>query len=207
VSCIAAGPETVSARVAHLYREGRPIVRPHISLSLVRIALIVLCFASAGPGISAQTRDEPRLDRILSPGMTVWITDSTGREEETRIVGLSGDTVRTATGGGTRLFRTTEIVRARVRKTDSVVNGALIGAGVAVASGLFLCRLTEPWEICGNAGPLLQIGAVGAGAGAGIDALIRGRMTIYEAAPGKTRVRLMPALALRSAGLQLSLSF
>jgi hypothetical protein len=173
----------------------------------LRIALIVSCSASTGSGISAQTRDEPGLNRILSPGMTVWITDSTGREEKTQIVGLSGDTVMTATGGGTRLFRTTEIVRARVRKTDSIVNGALIGAGVAVASGLFLCRLTEPWEICWNAGPLLQIGAVGAGAGASIDALIRGRTTIYEAAPGKTRVRLMPALALRSAGLQLSLSF
>jgi hypothetical protein len=176
-------------------------------MSLVRIALIVSCSASTGSGISAQTRDEPGLNRILSPGMTVWITDSAGREEKTRIVGLSGDTVRTATGRGTRLFRTTEIVRARVRKTDSVVNGALIGAGVAVASGLVLCRLTEPWQICRNAGPLLQISAVGAGAGAGMDALIRGRRTIYEAAPRKTKLRLMPALASRSAGMQLSLSF
>jgi hypothetical protein len=182
-------------------------MRAHISPFLGRIALIVLCSASAGSGISAQTRDEPGLDRLLSPGMTVWITDSTGREEKTRIVGLSGDTVRTATGGGTRLFRTTEIVRARVRKTDSVVNGALIGAGVAVAAGLFLCRLTEPWEICWNAGPLLQIGAVGAGAGAGLDALIRGRTTIYEAVPGNTRLRLMPVLASRSGGFQLSFSF
>ena len=50
-----------------------------------------------------------------------------------------------------------------VRESDSVLNGALIGAGVAVASGLFLCTRTEPWRNCrDDVGPMLRIGAVGA---------------------------------------------
>ena len=33
-----------------------------------------------------------------------------------------------------------------VRESDSLVNGALISAGVGVASGLGFCTLMEPWE-------------------------------------------------------------
>ena len=33
-----------------------------------------------------------------------------------------------------------------VRQSDSLLNGALIGAGAGVASGLFFCSLMEPWE-------------------------------------------------------------
>src|SRR5690348_2036484 len=36
------------------------------------------------------------------------------------------------------------------RHFDSVLNGALIGAGAGVATGLFMCHLTEPWAICRN---------------------------------------------------------
>jgi hypothetical protein len=89
-----------------------------------------------------------------------------------------------------------------------VINGALIGAGVAVASGLFLCRLTEPWENCrDDVGPMVRIGAIGAGVGIGIDALIRGRRTIYEAAHGSTRLHAAPVITRHAAGLQVSLSF
>jgi hypothetical protein len=83
----------------------------------------------------------------------------------------------------------------------------LIGAGAAVASGLALCRLTEPWENCrDDVGPMLRIGAIGAGAGAAIDALIRGRRTIYEA-PRSARLHVAPIIGRRVGGLHLSLDF
>jgi hypothetical protein len=141
--------------------------------------------------------------------MTAWITDSSGREEKTRIVGVSGGTVTAAAGADTRNFRTSDIMRVRVRQSDTLINGALIGAGVAVASGLVLCRLTETWENCrDDAGPMLRIGAIGAGVGIGLDALIRGRKTIYEAAPGPTtQLHAAPLVGRHTRGLRVSLSF
>jgi hypothetical protein len=94
-----------------------------------------------------------------------------------------------------------------VRHSDSVLNGALIGAGAAVATGLFLCTLTEPWRNCrDDVGPMFRIGAVGAVIGIGVDLLIRGRRTIYEA-PGSTRVHVVPLLGRHTGGLQIALRF
>jgi len=180
------------------------------TIVLKHIALLVLLFASCDSAVSAQTPREakPNLKTTLIPGMTVWITDSGGREMKVRIVGVSGDFVITTAGDGTRRLRTTDVMRVRARHFDSVLNGALIGAGAAVATGLFLCRLTEPWENCrDDVGPMFRIGAVGAGIGIGIDALIRGRKTIYEGAPASTQLYAVPLVARRTAGLQVSLSF
>ncbi len=55
-----------------------------------------------------------------------------------------------------------------VRQSDSLLNGALIGAGVAVASGLGFCTLMEPWENCrDDFGSMVKAGAIGAGIGIG----------------------------------------
>jgi hypothetical protein len=98
--------------------------------------------------------------------------------------------------------------RVTVGRNDSVLNGALIGAGVAVASGLFLCTRTEPWANCrDDVGPMLKIGALGAGIGIAIDALIRDRRTLYESADGSSRLLAAPIVGRRGAGLRLSLIF
>jgi hypothetical protein len=140
--------------------------------------------------------------------MTVWITDSRGREEKTRIVDVSSDNVTTSTGENVRRLRATDVSQVEVRHSDSLLNGALIGAGVAVATGLVMCRMMEPWENCrDDVGPMLKIGAVGAAIGIGVDALIRGRKTIYPAPPGSTRLHAVPLIGGQRAGLQLSVSF
>lgn len=167
------------------------------------LLLILMTWASTAP---AQTNQNtlPALGTLLTPGRTLWITDVSGREERMRIAGVSGDVVTT----DTTTLRTADIVRVRARESDSLINGALIGAGAAVASGLLLCRLTETWENCrDDAGPMLRIGAIGAGVGLGIDALIRRRQTIYDSAGRTTRLSAAPIVARRGAGLHLSLSF
>ena len=78
-------------------------------------------------------------------------------EERMRIVGVSGNVVTAMVGEGTRQLSTTDIVRVRARHSDSVLNGALIGAGAAVAAGLYLCNVTEPWENCrDDFGPMFR---------------------------------------------------
>ena len=93
-----------------------------------------------------------------------------------------------------------------VRESDSLLNGALIGAGVGVASGLFLCTRTEPWRNCrDDVGPMIKIGAIGAGIGIGIDALIRRK--VYQSASGATEVHAAPIVGRRAKGLRLSVKF
>ena len=176
----------------------------------MRIALLFLFAVSTASAVSAQTPQgaAPALESTLIPGTTVWITDPAGREQKTRIVGVIGDIVTTTAGGYLQRRPTADVMRVRVRHADSVINGALIGAGVAVASGLVLCRLTETWENCrDDIGPMLRTGAIGAGIGIGIDALIRGRRTIYEADRGAARLHVAPIVARHAGGLQISLSF
>ena len=93
-----------------------------------------------------------------------------------------------------------------VRQSDSLLNGALIGAGVAVASGLGFCTLMEPWENCrDDFGPMLKVGAIGAGIGMGIDALIRKK--VYQTASDGVEVRTSALIRRRVKGLQLSVRF
>ena len=94
------------------------------------------------------------------------------------------------------------------RQSDSVLNGALIGAGVAVATGLFVCTRMEPWRNCrDDVGPMLKMGAIGAGIGIAIDALIRGRKPVYPSAQDSTRMHAAPIIGRDARGVQISLSF
>ena len=93
---------------------------------------------------------------------------------------------------------------AAVRQSDSLLNGALIGAGAGVASGLALCTMMEPWRNCrDDFGPMLKVGAIGAGIGMGIDALIRTK--VYQSASAE--VHAAPIIGRRAQGLRLSVRF
>ena len=93
-----------------------------------------------------------------------------------------------------------------VRQSDSLLNGALIGAGAGVASGLVLCTMMEPWRNCrDDYGSMLKIGAIGAGIGMGIDALIRKK--VYQTASGSAEVHEAPIIGRRAQGLRLSVQF
>jgi hypothetical protein len=93
-----------------------------------------------------------------------------------------------------------------VRQSDSLLNGALIGAGAGVASVLFICRQMEPWHIClDDVETMVKFGAIGAGIGIGVDALIRKK--IYQSASGATEVHAGPIVGRRAKGLRFSVRF
>jgi len=91
-----------------------------------------------------------------------------------------------------------------VRKSDSLLNGALIGAGAAFGAGLFICMRMEPWSVCRD--DAARFGAIGAAIGAGVDALIRRQVTIYEN-PNGTTLHAAPILGRRARGVRLSVTF
>lgn len=174
--------------------------------SFALFSFLVFCAASAA---SAQVpQPVPGLETVLRPGSAVWITDARGDEQKIRVVGVVGDTVTAAADKNTRQFRTADIMRVRVRESDSIINGGLIGAGVGVASGLLMCNLTEPWSNCiDDIGAMAGVAAIGAGVGIGVDALIRGRRTVFEVRPQSMRLQVAPIAGRRSRGLQVSLNF
>ena len=102
--------------------------------------------------------------------------------------------------------QTPQTAGVTVRESDSLINGALIGAGAGVASGLVFCTLMEPWENCNDDfGSMMKVGAIGAGIGMGIDALIRKK--VYQTASGETEVHAAPIIGRRAKGLRLSVRF
>jgi len=93
-----------------------------------------------------------------------------------------------------------------VRESDSLINGALIGAGVGVASGLGFCTLMEPWRNCrDDFGAMIRTGAIGAGIGIAIDALIRKK--VYQNASGSFEMHTGALLQRRAKGVQLLVKF
>lgn len=92
-----------------------------------------------------------------------------------------------------------------VPESDSLLNGAIIGGGAGVASGLLLCSLMEPWDICrDDYGSMLKTGAIGAGIGIAVDALIRKK--VYRTASG-VEVHTAAVIRRRETGVQLSVRF
>lgn len=147
-----------------------------------RVALITLFSISIATSVSAQTSSTPtpNTEPRLTLDETVWRIDATGREGTQAIAGRS----------------------------DSLWNGALIGAGVGLAAAIGLCRSMEPWENCrDDVGPMLGIAAIGAGAGIAIDALFSRRTTVSQARPGAMRLHAGPIVGRRTRGLRLSLRF
>ena len=150
---------------------------------LRRIALLGLVSISTASAVSAQTPQpaERNLDAAVARATTAWLSDAIRAEQR----------------------------QVTIRQSDSLINGALIGAGAGFASGLFLCRAMEPWDVCfndGNVPRLIGLAALGAGIGIGIDAAIRKKITIYET-PGGKQLSAAPMVGRHGAGLRLSLKF
>ena len=82
------------------------------------LAMLVLFSATTASAQTAGTA-RPDLGNLLTPGMTVWITDSSGQEQRVRIVGVSGDAVTTSADGVSRRLTTNDIRRVEVRQSDS----------------------------------------------------------------------------------------
>ena len=124
------------------------------------------------------------LQRMLKKGQTVFVTDDTGRETKGKVAEVSDDSLIINTPAP-RTFARESITR--VRHTDSLKNGALIGGGIGTGLAMwdYLIDPSEP----GNA-VVFAVGiGLGAAIGAGIDALVSrgGRALWISPLAGKDR--------------------
>ena len=174
------------------------------------LAMFVVLSISSGSPAWAQTDREPSTAPMpaLEPGMSVWITDARGHQERIRLAGISGDVLTAAGRGRIRQIHKRDITRIQVRRSDSLLNGALIGAGSGVASGLLICNLMEPWENCrDDVGPMFAFAGLGAAIGMGIDALRRDRAVVYDTTQVSTQFSAAPIVTRSGGGVRVSFRF
>jgi hypothetical protein len=123
----------------------------------------------------------------------IYVLDDRGTESSGTLLALSADSLLMLVDGAERRVLRSQVMR--MQKRDSLRNGTIIGAIAGVALGLVSARIADctgdaQGGSCPAArGTLLAVsGGIYSAAGAGVDALIRGRSTIYEAPPAGVRV-------------------
>jgi hypothetical protein len=147
----------------------------------------------------------------VGPGDTIYITPQTGGEFSAEVVEVSAATLAVAVGGQRRALTEPDVKRIRQRLPDSLWMGTLIGFGIGAALGGVSASFSETCSYEGGAacvGPAIGMGLMGAGVGAGVDALIKGRKVIYEAPAARSADwNLSPAISGRAAGARVTLRF
>jgi hypothetical protein len=191
-------------------------------MKLTRQTAVVLVALFAGmPLVVAAQEPVTSFDLLntrLRPGDTVWVTDTQGLEIHGKIQSLSPRAV-TLDAGGARTLAAADVSVIRERERDSVRNGTLIGLGVGGSLALAWC-VGAVADDSGSeragvecAEGLVVYAGLGTLLGAGIDAVIPGKMRVAYRAPGvtgasaTTRVSILPVVARRTAGIAVSLSF
>ena len=175
--------------------------------SVTTAALLVMCATSAWaqPPVSSFSRLKDRL--VI--GQEITVTDSSGGRAVGRLSDMSDTFLHLLVDTDTRTFTAEDTRRVQQRRSDSLINGLLIGAAAGAGYGLYW-YLRDPNE-CSNSvcASDLAIGAgIGAVIGLAIDAAIKENVTVYLAsgsaaavgvtsAPGHTGIQVRAAVAVR----------
>jgi hypothetical protein len=140
--------------------------------------------ADAGSGVAASFE---QLQVLVKPGNTVTVTDAAGSQVSGRIESLSPSVLSLDLSGARRDFSETDVNAIRQRRGDSLANGARWGFGVGAGLASLVLVAFATCDICdgevepGVAAAVVGLyGAMGAGIGVGIDALIRREQTIFR---------------------------
>ena len=167
---------------------------------------------------AAQTAGATDVDAIrerLKEGQKVRITDDQGREWQGRIEALAPDNVVLLMKDRQRRAVSYATIARIDRPDDTLANGALIGFVSGAAFGLVALVAEENADCepggffsCGNPPAAAYVvvppvlGAIGAGIGVAIDALIRRDPTLFRRSD--SRVVLAPSLGRGDRGISLS---
>jgi hypothetical protein len=157
------------------------------NFSSVVLAVLFWCVVPAVSPVSAQQVSSfEQLQLLVKPGDKIDVIGVDGTQTKGKIEILTPASLRLSTKSGIREFAQKDTFEVRQKRSDSLANGALIGAiatgGVSGVLFAAYCR----GEGC-NGGEVAAADAIYAGIGAaigvGVDALINHRQTIYKQHP------------------------
>jgi hypothetical protein len=181
-------------------------------MAMHRTALFVFILA-AGPALPAFAQEATTFDQlqdIVKPGDAVTVTETSGRTIRGMVGDVSSTTLHLLADGKLRQLTAADVDVIRRRGRDSLLNGALVGYGIA--AGVLLppsIGIGKHYHALEHTVPFaLLLSGIGAGIGAGVDAMILGDRVIY-AAPGAStaKVGVRPVLTGGATGVAVSLTF
>lgn len=144
------------------------------------------------------------LRAILKDGQTVVVTDTAGQRIKGKLRDVSSSPPSLVLAGpAPRTFPASSI--AEVRKTEGVLNGALIGAGIGTGLALW-DYLIDPSEPGNGVIFVVSIG-LGTAIGAGIDAMRDGGRVVYRARSQARNLSMAPMIAGGRRGVRVSVRF
>jgi len=177
-----------------------------------RLTFLGLLFALMyAPGAGAQQIASSLDDlKILeNTNSRVTVTDTNGQKFNGMVVAASDTVLSLRIGSAIRRFAADEVQVVRVRKEDSLANGALIGAAVGggLSSLMFFDNECRDDPVCYTA--LAAYAGMGALAGVVIDALIHRTMVVYSAPPPSAQRAYLvaPLIARGRNGVRLTIAF
>lgn len=140
------------------------------------------------PGTVCAQEAERSWPGLATSGLsTVYVLDDTGVETSGRFLRLNPDSLDLLVDGAELRFEAADVRRIQ-KRGDALRNGALIGALVGlgmglVAGGISDCPGDDPGGGCPGTRAALVLFSTGiyTAIGVGVDALVVGRTTLYEA--------------------------
>jgi hypothetical protein len=146
---------------------------------------------------------------LASAASKVTVTDTKGQEFRGTIAEASESVLSLRIGSDIRRFDAVDVRSVRVRKEDSLANGALIGAvvGGGLTSLLFLDNECRDDPVCYSA--VAVYAGIGAVAGLAIDALLHGTVVVFTAPPPGAQhlFTVAPMVARGGRGVWLTIAF
>ena len=171
----------------------------HFSL-WVGVSMLFLIAMSAATASAQTVNSFEQLAVLVESGDRITVTDSGGREQTGRLVGISPSALTLLTDGERHDFRDEHV--DTIHRTDPVENGIWIGLGLGVGIGALLAR-----NDVNEAATLLMFSGGGAGVGALLDYMAQNRQVIYQSTDAARRVIVAPLLAADRRGVAVSFSF
>jgi hypothetical protein len=156
---------------------------------------VIACVVALGACAHVQpTTSWPELQRRLSRGAPIAVTETAGSEVRGRLEALSSDRLTLNVDGTSRAFDAPNIRGVR-RDGDSLWSGLAWGAAVGAAGAVLSDSSCSGRRDCGAQIPQrLTFVAALAAAGAGLDALHRDRTPLYRSRSRTTALTVLPTL-------------
>ena len=180
------------------------------SVAVLTLAFLVL---SSEPAAAQEARSFEQLQLLVKPGDRIFVTDSMGNVTEGRIAGLSSSSLRLMTKSSTQDLSESDVFKIRQWRHDSLKNGALIGAGIGFGLSLAgVIAVCNGWGTCRGGEAVAAVAyttGIVAAIGAGIDALIPSKETIYFGGTrtSLSRIKVKPILDHSRKGVAVAFSF